>query len=72
MAKTDHDTKDKYIFENDEKIKIIKDNNKNNIKEINIIFDKAEKTDVMNDVLKKLSDYFIEDILKLDNKQDNK
>lgn len=33
--------------------------------EINIIFDTSESTDVMNEVIKQLTKYYMEDILKI-------
>lgn len=36
-----------------------------NKKEINIIFDTSEKTDVMKEVINELTKYYIEDIIKI-------
>ena len=33
--------------------------------EVNVIFDPSENTDVMNEVIKQLTKYYIEDILKI-------
>ena len=58
--------KEKYILETNDKEEIIlKKINQEACKEVNIIFDKSENTNVMNDVLKQLSQYYIEDILKI-------
>ena len=55
-----------------EKIKEFEEDVKNgkkidleNNKEINIIFDTAESTDVMKEVINELTKYYIEDILKI-------
>lgn len=45
--------------------KIIKKFSKKNTKEINIIFEQNE-TDIMSDILKQLSKYYIEEILKME------
>lgn len=62
----DKTPKEKYILETNDKEEIIlKKINQETSKEINIIFDTSENTDVMNDVLKQLTQYYIEDILKI-------
>lgn len=59
-------TEEKYIFEtNDKQEKIIRKIGKENKEEINIIFE-SEETDLMPDVLKELTKFYIEDILKLE------
>lgn len=59
-------TEEEYIFEtNDKKEKIIKKIGKENNEEINIIFEN-EETDVMPEMLKQLTKFYIEDILKLE------
>lgn len=45
--------------------KTIKKFSQENTKEINIIFEKNE-TDIMSDILKQLSKYYIEEILKME------
>lgn len=58
--------KEKYILETNDKEEIIlKKINQETSKEINIIFDTSENTNVMDDVLKQLTKYYIEDILKI-------
>lgn len=55
-----------YIFEtNDKQEKIIKKLYKESNQEINIIFEDEKETNVMSDVLKQLTKFYIEDILKL-------
>ena len=62
------DTKEEYILETNEKQqKIIKTVDKEKNQEINIIFENEEETNVMSDVLKQLTKFYIEDILKLEN-----
>lgn len=57
-------TKAEYRLETNENgQKVIKKFNEQNNQEINIIFEENE-TDVMTDVLKQLSKYYIEEILK--------
>lgn len=57
-------TQDEYKLETNENgEKVIKEFNEQNNQEINIIFEKNE-TDVMTEVLKQLSKYYIEEILK--------
>lgn len=66
--KKEVDTKEEYIFETNEKQqKIIKTIDKEKNQEINIIFENEEETNVMSDVLKQLTKFYIEDILKLEN-----
>lgn len=66
--KKEVDTKEEYIFETNEKQqKIIKTIDKEKNQEINIIFENEEETSVMSDVLKQLTKFYIEDILKLEN-----
>ena len=66
--KKEFDTKEEYIFETNEKqLKIIKTIDKEKNQEINIIFENEEETSVMSDVLKQLTKFYIEDILKLEN-----
>jgi len=66
--KKEVDTKEEYIFETNEKQqKIIKTIDKEKNQEINIIFENEEETRVMSDVLKQLTKFYIEDILKLEN-----
>lgn len=56
-----------YRWETNEKEeKIIKKLDKEKNQEINIIFESASSTDVMTDILKQLSKYYIEEILKSD------
>ena len=58
--------KEKYSLETNENEEIIlKKINQETSKGTNIIFDTSENTNVMDDVLKKLSKYYIEDILKI-------
>lgn len=63
MGKNDFDTNDEYIFEINDKSQLIKKNNKSNNQEINIIFENVEQTNVINNVLNLLSEYYIEDLL---------
>ena len=66
--KKEVDTKEEYIFETNEKQqKIIKTIDKEKNQEINIIFEDEEETNIMADVLKQLTKFYIEDILKLEN-----
>lgn len=66
--KKEVDTKEEYILETNEKQqKIIKIIDKEKDQEINIIFENEEETNVMSDVLKQLTKFYIEDILKLEN-----
>lgn len=58
--------KEKYILETNDKEEIIfKKINQETSKEINIIFDTSENTNVMDDILKQLTQHYIEDILKI-------
>lgn len=62
----DKTPKEKYILETNDKEEIIfKKVNQETSKEINIIFDTSENTNVMDDILKQLTQYYIEDILKI-------
>lgn len=62
------DTKEEYVLKTNEKQqKIIKTMDKEKNQEINIIFEDEEETNVMTDVLKELTKFYIEDILKLEN-----
>lgn len=63
MGKNDFDTNDEYIFEINDKSQLIKKNNKSNNQEINIIFENVEQTNIINNVLNLLSEYYIEDLL---------
>lgn len=57
-------TQDEYKLETNENgQKVIKKFNEQNNQEINIIFEENE-TDVMTEILKQLSKYYIEEILK--------
>lgn len=60
-------TKEEYVFEtNENQQKIIKTIDKEKNQEINIIFEN-EETNVMADILKQLTKFYIEDMLKLEN-----
>lgn len=62
------DTKEEYVLEtNENQQKIIKTIDKEKNQEINIIFEDEEETNIMADVLKQLTKFYIEDILKLEN-----
>ena len=66
MKKKKDEALEKYILEiNEKNEKIIKKVNLETKQEINIIFDTSESTDVMNEVIKQLTKYYIEDILKI-------
>ena len=52
-------------YTNDKNEKVIKKIDLETNKEINIIFDTAESTDVMKEVTNELTTYYIEDILKI-------
>lgn len=52
-------------YTNDKNEKVIKKIDLENNKEINIIFDTAESTDVMKEVINELTKYYIKDILKI-------
>lgn len=59
-------TQDEYKLETNENgQKVIKKFSQENTEEINIIFEENE-TDVMKEVLKQLSKYYIEEILKME------
>lgn len=68
MSKEKNDTiEDEYIFEtNDKQEKIIKKLCRESNQEINIIFEDEEETNIMSEVLKQLTKFYIEDILKLE------
>lgn len=62
------DTKEEYVLEtNGKQQKIMKTIDREKNQEINIIFGNEEETNVMSDVLKQLTKFYIEDILKLEN-----
>lgn len=62
------DTKEEYVLEtNNKQEKFIKIIDKEKNQEINIFFENEEETNVMSDVLKQLTKFYIEDILKLKN-----
>ena len=66
MKKKKDEALEKYILEINEKDeKVIKKVNLETKQEINIIFDTSESTDVMNEVIKQLTKYYMEDILKI-------
>lgn len=66
MKKKKDEALEKYILEIKEKNeKIIKKVNLETKQEINIIFDTSESTDVMDKVIKQLTKYYMEDILKI-------
>lgn len=66
MKKKKDEALEKYILEiNEKNEKIIKKVNLETKQEINIIFDTCESTDVMNEVIKQLTKYYMEDILKI-------
>ncbi len=66
--KNEIDTKEEYALEtNENQQKIIKTIDKEKNQEINIIFEDEEETNIMADVLKQLTKFYIEDILKLEN-----
>lgn len=52
-------------YTNDKNEKVIKKIDLETNKEINIIFDTSETTDVMKEVIDELTKYYIEDILKI-------
>ena len=58
MKRKKDEALEKYILE-------IKKVNLETKQEINIIFDTSESTDVMNEVIKQLTKYYMEDILKI-------
>ena len=64
--KTQGDAKEEYYLGTNEKNeKIIKKVNLETNQEINIIFDTSENTDVMSNVIKELTKYYIEDLLQV-------
>ena len=64
--KKQDDAKEKYYLETNEKNeKIIRKVNLETNQEINIIFDTSENTDVMSNVIKELTKYYIEDLLQV-------
>ena len=66
MKRKKDEALEKYILEiNEKNEKIIKKVNLETKQEINIIFDTSESTDVMNEVIKQLTKYYMEDILKI-------
>jgi len=66
LKKKKDEALEKYILEiNEKNEKIIKKVNLETKQEINIIFDTSESTDVMNEVIKQLTKYYMEDILKI-------
>ena len=56
---------DYFYYTNDKNEKVIKKIDLENNKEINIIFNTEETTDVMKEVIDELTKYYIEDILKV-------
>ncbi len=59
--------KEEYVLKtNENQQKIIKVIDEENEQEINIIFENEEETNIMADVLKQLTKFYIEDILKLE------
>ena len=66
MKKKKDEALEKYILEiNEKNEKIIKKVNLETKQEVNVIFDTSENTDVMNEVIKQLTKYYMEDILKI-------
>ena len=66
MKSKKEEASEEYILETNEKNeKIIKKINPETKQEINIIFDTSENTNVMSEVIKQLTKYYIEDILKI-------
>lgn len=66
------ETKEEYKLEiNNDNQKVFKTYNKQYKKEVNMIFD-TEESDVMTEVIKQLSKYFVEDIMNMEefNKKD--
>ena len=64
--KTQNDAKEEYYLETNEKNeKIIRKVNLETNQEINILFDTSENTDVMSNVIKELTKYYIEDLLQV-------
>lgn len=58
-------SEDYVCYTNEKNEKVIKKIDEKTNKEINIIFDTAEVTDVMKEVIDELTKYYIEDILKI-------
>lgn len=56
---------DYICYTNEKNENVIKKIDLENNKEINIIFDTSEKTDVMKEVINELTKYYIEDIIKI-------
>lgn len=56
---------DYICYTNEKNENVIKKIDLENKKEINIIFDTSEKTDVMKEVINELTKYYIEDIIKI-------
>mgnify|MGYP003302684291 FL=1 len=54
-----------YLGTNEKNEKIIRKVNLETNQEINIIFDTSENTDVMSNVIKELTKYYIEDLLQV-------
>lgn len=54
-----------YLGTNEKNEKIIKKVNLETNQETNIIFDTSENTDVMSNVIKELTKYYIEDLLQV-------
>ena len=66
LKKKKDEALEKYILEiNEKNEKVIKKVNLETKQEINIIFDTSESTDVMNEIIKQLTKYYMEDILKI-------
>lgn len=64
MDRKDINSKDEYILEiNDKQERIIKKYDKEKNKYINLIFENKDGTDIMQGVIKHLTNYYIEDIL---------
>lgn len=64
--KKNRETKEEYKIEiNKDNQKVFKTYNKQYKKEVNIIFD-TEESDVMTEVIKQLSKYFVEDIMNME------
>ena len=64
--KTQNDAEEEYYLGTNEKNeKIIRKVNLETNQETNIIFDTSENTDVMSNVIKELTKYYIEDLLQV-------
>jgi len=64
--KTQNDAEEEYYLGNNEKNeKTIRKVNLETNQETNIIFDISENTDVMSNVIKELTKYYIEDLLQV-------